>query len=253
MTAAEVWHRRLSERPKSPEYGVGFVWQSGRLYVMDNHRVALWCWWRHLTQARGWQLLHIDRHTDTLSSQLDIWVREVEKLRRRYGHNSVPLDVYLNLSYKCGGVNPPVIRWDNYLSIFLSMHNKQLVRVVFATAGEGDEPAFGGLNLEKLNPREALRLAELIGSESEHSTEPPWLVNVDLDYFTAEDFRGRMHHLFSDANIVELGHALASGLRKHRIGCATVALSPVTTGGWQRATDLMHRFLSPWGMYPHIG
>ena len=51
--------------------------RSGNVYVMDNHRAALWCWLQELDLSKPHSLIHIDRHTDTLQSQMDQWLENL--------------------------------------------------------------------------------------------------------------------------------------------------------------------------------
>ncbi len=241
------WILPFQGRHSSAQYNVNFLWRSDRLYVMDNHRMALWCWWRHLPEATDWQLLHIDRHYDTMSSQLETWLQSLPQ-------DSASLEDYLAQDYVlpfAGSMRAPVIRWDNYLSIFLARYGNRLSRVVFVTACEGDEPRHP--LLEKADPWRGLEVIEEIGHGGGYVSCTPWLVNVDLDYFTAQDSQDDSHfRVYDNAYIERVGRGVALGLQRGRIRCATVALSPETTGTWATAEELMRVFLGPWGEYPRL-
>lgn len=237
------WIVPMRERGSSHAFDLNFLWHSERLYVMDNHRAALWCWLQHLPGAQQWQLFHVDRHYDTLRSRLDQWLA-------LFPTGPTTLQEYLSLSQSIGGISCPVVSWDNYLSIFLARNGDKLSRALFATAREGDRPQHP--NLEEFDPWAALDQFERIAEEPDESwNEPPWIVNIDLDFFTARrsDRAGPLR-VFDDAYVAMMGKYVADGLRRKRIGCATIALSPETTGSWPLAERLMAVFLADWGDSP---
>ena len=40
------------------------LWQNGKIYVMDNHRDATWCWFHQCRDGERYNFMHIDRHYD---------------------------------------------------------------------------------------------------------------------------------------------------------------------------------------------
>lgn len=69
------WIVPFKGRNNTGVYNQNFVWNDGHLYVMDNHRAAAWCWAQHVDPATSHALVHIDRHNDTLQSQLGSWLK----------------------------------------------------------------------------------------------------------------------------------------------------------------------------------
>ena len=112
MALEEIGNRDMGEwllpfkgKNHSGSVATNFVWKSGNVYVMDNHRVALWCWLQELDLTKQHSLVHIDRHTDTRQSNL------VETL------NSLPLwdcglFEYLEHEFAYSGNVQKVITWD---------------------------------------------------------------------------------------------------------------------------------------------
>ncbi len=45
--------------------------KENNIYVMDNHVAALWCWLQEIEIKTKYNILHIDAHYDTMSSQVD--------------------------------------------------------------------------------------------------------------------------------------------------------------------------------------
>jgi len=109
------WLIPFQGRKWSGSLNINLLWRSGSTYIMDNHRAALWCWFQHLSQMQKYNLIHIDRHTDTLYSQIESWKEALPK-----NFTSTLLNTYLSYEYEGASTRVPVIRWDNYLSLFLN-------------------------------------------------------------------------------------------------------------------------------------
>jgi len=56
------WLVDFKGRKSSGVYNQNFLWRSGSVYVMDNHRAAMWCWLQHVDPNHPHAILHIDRH-----------------------------------------------------------------------------------------------------------------------------------------------------------------------------------------------
>lgn len=56
------------------------LWRDGKVFLMDNHRAALWCWQQAVDlYSQSHSLLHIDRHYDALRA--GVHVRKMPDLR----------------------------------------------------------------------------------------------------------------------------------------------------------------------------
>lgn len=187
-------------RNSSAEYDQNFLWRSGSIYIMDNHRAALWCWLQHIKTTSKYNLLHIDAHYDCLNSRLNEWLQALPADIGKY-----TLDKYLGLSYTAADSmsNIPIIRFDNYLSIFLRRYSSNINECVFATHGNGVKP-------EWANTRE-LSCSKLIGGTTWSLEQSQWIVNIDVDYFFYPDYDMNFHRLNS---LTHLSFQLPSSLRK---------------------------------------
>ena len=58
-------------------YDLNILFRSKNFYVMDNHGAALWTWLQHIDTNKKYNFIHIDKHDDTLSSNLQPWVNKV--------------------------------------------------------------------------------------------------------------------------------------------------------------------------------
>ena len=89
-----MWLVPFKGRNSSSTYEQNFLWTNDNVYIMDNHRAALWCWFRHISEDSKVSLIHIDRHTDTLCSKIDDWVNKCPNLM------TITIDDYLGFIHK---------------------------------------------------------------------------------------------------------------------------------------------------------
>jgi hypothetical protein len=131
------WLVPFKGRNESGIYNQNFLWRYGNVYVMDNHRAALWCWLQHVDPRSRHSIFHIDRHNDTLQARLDEWLANLPE-----SLVDLTIDQYLAFSYVPDvlGRSIPVFRWDNYLSIYFALFGKKVSACYFATHREGDQP-----------------------------------------------------------------------------------------------------------------
>jgi len=213
-----------------------------RLYVMDNHRLALWCWWQQWDGQDEVQLGHIDRHYDAIGCDAARWGKRFKSAHK------ASLDEYLEAEVELDdGDALPLYRWDNNVAAFLSLHADQVATTVMATGDGGDKPEIGAP--EYVNAWWLIQSLQWALSE-EQVTTPPWIINVDLDYFTCSDQHGDFRHLHSRRFIVEVGELLREGYERGRFRVVTVALSPETTGGWPVAEEILDALLESWPCKP---
>jgi len=60
MDTQGSWLIPFEQRGYSGIFECNFLWQWGNVYVMDNHRLSLWCWLRQLDSASMVDILHMD-------------------------------------------------------------------------------------------------------------------------------------------------------------------------------------------------
>jgi hypothetical protein len=110
----DEWLVPFKGRNASEVYYQNFLWRYGSVYVMDNHRAAMWCWLQHVDPGQPHSLFHMDQHYDCLPSPE--WLESCpEDLR------GLSIDEYLKFDYAPNdsnyGERASLFRWDNYLSI----------------------------------------------------------------------------------------------------------------------------------------
>jgi len=234
------WLIPWTARGRSGPVTDNLLWHHERLYVMDNHRLALWCWWQHLEESRRWTFVHVDRHYDALWLRFNPW-----KKNTTAAHH-LSLEAFRNARTIDGTASFALYRWDASTSALWSLHADVIEEVVFATADEGDDPCIP--DSTHLQPWSLpTHLAFLADPNLEDA--PPCIVDVDIDYLSWQAPDGACGQVFSDAYIRDLGLSLKAGLDSGRFGVVTVALSPSTTGSWQLAEHLLSLLLEPFPEY----
>jgi hypothetical protein len=225
------WLIPFQGRKWSGSLNLNLLWRSGSTYIMDNHRAALWCWFQHLSQMRKYNLIHIDRHTDTVYSQMEILKEALPE-----NFTSTPLNTYLSYEYEGACMRAPVIRWDNYLSLFFECYPDILDECIFATHDEGDKPRWKK-DIANVPPW------DLPGNFDYWLEKGSWIVNVDLDYFYYgnSEFYSDGTLMFSKNYIEMLFSKVRQKQKDGTIVVLTISLSPECCAGWDETEVLCNR------------
>ena len=233
------WLVKFKGRNASGAYNQNFLWRSGNVYVMDNHRAAMWCWLQHVDPHKEHSLFHLDRHYDTLQSRLDEWLGH---LPRSW---NITIDDYLNHSYVPNGFDGKPVKifnWGNYLSIYLACFGKSVKRAVFATHDDGDKPNYDGpLHVQCWDIPDNL-------SFWLDTKDKPWIMNVDLDYFFWHGDEPQL--MVSDAYLQKCFSEVRAKLEDGTIAVLTIATTPDDglTGGWTPSSELAEKVLGILGI-----
>ncbi len=222
-----MWLVPFKGRNHSGCYEQNFLWRKNNVYIMDNHRAALWCWFQHLKKDSKIALFHIDKHTDTLQSRVNEWVDVCPDLW------NINIDDYLSFSYKMEmDMEVPLFRWDNYGSIFLDKYKNLVSHCFFATHNKGDAPNFDCVQTPDI--------WDLAGNLSYwiEDTDKQWIVNLDLDYFFYQSGSEEYSVFLSDEYISQIFRTIKTYLDNSKILCLTICLSPEYCGGWEAAETI---------------
>lgn len=223
------WLVPFKGRNYSGAYDQNFLWKKENIYIMDNHRAALWCWFQHIVSQDVFNVFHIDQHTDTLYSNIEEWLNlcpEVENLS---------IEDYLTLSYDSEFMKLPLFRWDNYLSIFLEKYKSKIGKCFFATHKEGDRPLHKPL--QDIDTWELPNNFEYWVSKLRN----PCIVNIDFDYFVYTKSNDEIFKFFSDKYFTDLFVAVRRSIDAGNVKVCTLSLSPECCGGWPLAEELCYR------------
>ncbi|MGY3149269.1 hypothetical protein ACVWYQ_006268 [Bradyrhizobium sp. USDA 3397] len=238
MSETSEWLIPFRGRNPSSTFTQNFLWKQRNVYVMDNHRAALWCWLQHMDPTQPYSLFHMDQHYDTLASRMPTWLENLPTDWR------LDIEAYLSHEVKYPDIPQPALlfRWDNYLSIFLAVFGSALETALFATHGKGTPPDCAHSNCDLWNVPANL---DYWLSQS----RAPWIFNLDLDYFfwhgTEDDACRRM---LSKAYIGETMKTVRANLSSGKIGVLTIALSPEYCGGWEQSEEVLDTVLKPLGI-----
>jgi len=204
-------------RGRSLSFDQNFLWNSGNIYIMDNHRAAAWCWSDSGLYSKKHSVIHIDQHYDSLRPC------DIPSLQQWPCLSNLSFDEYsetLSAAEPITGPPFPVVRWDNFIEIYRQRYSENIIQWYFATYKTGTPPLFGytcwsnsdlPLNLDKLSD----------------STEP-LILNLDLDYFESKTFG-------VTANSNAIRKSIANLISDNKDVILTIALSPECCGGWIKA------------------
>jgi len=209
-----------------------FLWKFQNIYVMDNHRAALWCWMQEVEPERIYHAFHVDAHYDCASAPGATWMQSMPDIR------SITFADYLLVLDPHSSRSSPIraITWDNYLSLFLEKYAPCVDELFTATHLIGTSPeAYSAVHFEEVPPDRFPSFFREYALDTGDRRQ--WILNLDLDYFFCR--LGNEHELmFSDAYIDEVFDAIRCGIRNKRFAVVTVCLSPECCGGWEPAEQL---------------
>ncbi len=237
------WLIPFGGRKYSGAMDQNFLWKSDNIYIMDNHRAALWCWFQHLERDRKVNLIHIDMHTDTLYSQMETWLGICPDMW------TIKINDYLDIMYKePGNIQFPLFSWTNYASIFMEKYPHLLDTCIFITHGKGDPPKSSQFHLSQ--PDVFILPANF--SYWLEDEDSQWICNVDLDYFFYEQEEGLSRELFSADYFNQVFHSVREQLESKKILVLTISLSPECCGGWETAERICDRACKVLGIDFHL-
>lgn len=215
----------LINRGESASSSDNVLWNQGNVYVMDNHRLALWCWFQKMKKDSRYNLLHIDAHPDMSDSALKYFRHDLWKM---------PLQEYRETLQP--DINTPLFRWDNYIEVFLQKYPELVGLTVSATHHLGSNKELS----REIKPYDLVKYTQNTFSEVSFVNDLSWIVNLDLDYFYSA--APEKMELFSDEYIEGLSNAIQKGLSNGMISVLTISLSPECCGSWEKAEKMLKKF-----------
>jgi hypothetical protein len=205
-----------------------FLFQHDNKFVMDNHRLALWCWYQAFKNGERYNLIHVDAHPDMSISSLNHFVNSNFDIRK------MSLDEYRNVLDP--EINQPLFRWDNYLRFF--MEKKEFI---FETSISFTHKLGSSAALKyDYSTSFLLKIFGDIFLERKYINEKRWIVNLDMDYFVSNQPDKIL--MFSDEYIDALTECIIKGCERKMIEVVTVALSPECCGSWENSMKVFSKF-----------
>jgi hypothetical protein len=202
------------------------LWQNGKVYVMDNHRDAAWCWLQQCKTEELYNFMHIDQHYDLLDSYYS------ETLTAIKNNPKMAYDEFASLMRDERG-EYRLFSWDNYIRIMHELRPNWFNTNVFVTQGYGGDANSDGWGHEKMRIQEtsplyllfAIRqnMIEKWSSELRSENENlKWIVNFDLDVFFCHEYDHVK--IFSDRFIRKVARLLQEAMANIQV--LTIAISP---------------------------
>lgn len=217
------WIIPFKERSSSGPQKVNFLWKQNNLYLMDNHRLALWCWSEALKDNLDqWNLFHLDAHYDCDPVAVSVWQAAGKKL------SDLTIDEYLDYKTAEGKT---LFLWDNYLPVFLDQYKERIGKKIAATHEMGLKGNFD-LELDVYNLLKPLDDLFLY--------HKPWIVNLDFDYFYGR--HDKTTPLFHPDFIRKFFSLIKLNYDCGHIKVITACLSPECCGGWEQAESILNIF-----------
>lgn len=225
-------HIPLVNKGESKDSSDNFLIEEDKIFLMDNHRLALWCWFQKINLGKKYNLIHIDAHPDMSHSAIE----ELAK-NKNVAIEKFSLDQYRNLNDS--RYNVPLIRWDNYLKIFTTnfRENVDMESSISFTHHLGSNESLK----HDLSPIYLIKELEDIFTGKRFINENKWIFNLDLDYFVSSQPNKKI--LFSDDIIETVGEMIQIGLKNNLIEVVTIAFSPECCGNWDVA-DAVYKKLN---------
>lgn len=201
------------------------LWQSGKAYVMDNHRDAAWCWLQHCKIGECYNFMHIDQHYDLLDCY------NSEALAAIDNNPKMSYDEFAKMMRDNTG-EYKLFRWDNYIRIMYELRPQWFNTNLFVTQEYGDAKG-EGWGHEKMEIQETSPLYLLFaisqnmiekwsGYLKTEDKDLKWIVSLDLDVFFCHEYDHVQ--IFSDRYIREVAKLLQKAM--NNIQVLTIAISP---------------------------
>lgn len=215
-------------RKHSEAYGLNLLLNEEKIFIMDNHLAAGWCWLKKLDIERQYNLFHIDRHYDLLKSQLEWWIESLNQQNVNLQAISIEELVSLRYSNERLPTNDsyPIFRWDNYIPILDRMYPYLIGHSTFATHKDGDNA--DDMEASEVDP---WQLPDNLSYWLTNGTNE-WILNLDIDYFFT-NIDEEYIQLFTDEFVIQIAKEIKKSLSKIKV--LTIALSPEMCGGWDKS------------------
>lgn len=225
----------IDNNPKKGSFcfETNILYRKENIYLMDNHRMAAWCWANHIDDNKKYTIIHIDKHFDTLGNQIDLWTNSIKS-----GLKELSFQEYNNIEYQKNKFEKyKVFSWDNYIPIFHHYYSNLVKEYVFYTHNQGSIPK----NLEKhITHCTSYNLINNLFAYFSESDDR-LIINLDIDYFFCDN--PTYFIFFSDYAIERIIEDIMR-LVDNKKNILTIALSPECCGGWENSLEFMRKYFS---------
>lgn len=223
----------IKPRNSSLCFDTNLLYKKDNVYLMDNHRMAAWCWANHIDENEKYTIVHIDKHYDTAGNQIIEWTTPIKN-----GLKSLTLNEYDSIEYQKNKFERyKIFKWDNYIPMFHHYYSNQINEYIFYTHNMGDIPENLESHITHCSAHNLINYFFDCLSESKDKL----IINLDIDYFFCNN--PKYFIFFSDYAIERLIEGIMKLVRDKR-NILTIALSPECCGGWENSLKFMRRFFA---------
>lgn len=215
----------VNQEGTSNTYDLCSLKKDGKIYVMDNHMAAAWCWGQKLDFNKTYNLFHIDKHYDLLEGGTDIKVKTI--IDKQFDIENSTIRDYCSLTSE----QKRVFRYDNYMTILQKLYPNLFNRKKFATHKDGTIPNDWNFYEVQVIDLPTENISYWIEDE-----ELNWIVNIDIDYFFTKNSNDEYFQFLNDNYVISFARQIK--LVIHKIEVLTIALSPSFCGGIDNASRI---------------
>jgi len=212
---------------KSEAYNDNLLIRDKNIYLMDNHRLAMWSWLQEIDFSKRYNFIHVDAHPDLAIFPVEKKMNQVRQ--------DISLDDFRNLTDL--EFNVPVIRWDNYIDAF-NVHFKNVIDENFSYTCTHYQGSRKSLKNELFTNQLPSFLKEVF-TEKIFINDQQWIVNIDLDFFFSKSPEKIL--MFTDEYFESLFSSIKLGIDNGLIQVCTIALSPECSGGWENSFKALRK------------
>ncbi len=219
-------------------FDTDILYKKDNIYLMDNHRMAAWCWANQIDENEKYTIIHIDKHSDTLGNQITEWTNPIKN-----GLKNLSLDDYDKIEYQKNEYERyKIFRWDNYIPIFHHYYSNLITDYVFYTHNEGSIPKELEKHISHCTSHNLFN--DLFDCFSESNGR--LIINLDIDYFFCSN--PKYFVFFSDQAIKRLIENII-GLVADKKNVLTIALSPDCCGGWENSLNFIRKYFTKYDIF----
>jgi len=223
----------LQCRGESNKDKTNFLYQRDKVFLMDNHRMAAWCWAQCIDKNFKYTIIHIDKHYDTLGTDTDYLIRRIGT-----DLNLLTLNKYNDLECNLGLGPRKVITWDNYIPIFHYYNSDSIIKYLFFTHGIGTIPIFFKNWITEKSITDLIEKSPISFCDSANKL----IINVDIDFFFVDNSR-----FLSDKATMKIIDSIMSLVDDPK-NILTIALSPECCGSWNKSEKFISRYFGKYGI-----
>lgn len=227
------WIYKKKQLGKSGCCNVNFLYNDDKVYIMDNHLCAIWCWEQKINPELKYGLFHIDRHYDLQNNlKEDFLIKNKERI---IGNN------FSDFLLCIDNENYDKLRYDNYIDAFCKLHPNLIKYVYFATHEDGSNETGTSLGHIENYKSPLWELPQNIDFWIDNCTQVNrWILNLDIDFFYQDlGDESSNYQFLTNKYIRNLCEGIKAAYPK--IDVVTIALSPEFCGGWGNAFHIIRQ------------